>query len=237
MARLMKCFLLIFVAGACATSPARDDSTERNFVFDRAFMLNGDRIDSLNSLINDLEEKVGSQIMIWTQSSLDGASIDSVSLQTASDLGVGRASHNDGVLIFIAEAERQARIEVGLGLENIIPDETAARLLREDLAPNFRSGKYGLGLYLVVEKISRLIQDNSNLVGSKPQYRQRFDSIRSNAKNVNDSLSLHCATIRDTLTNKKIYRNVDTNPTIDGDLSSLMGEIGKMKISKDPDID
>jgi uncharacterized protein len=178
----MKCFLLIFVAGACATSPARDDSTGRNFVFDRAYMLNGDQVDSLNSLINDLEKKVGSQIVIWTQTSLDGASIDSVSLRTANDLGVGRESHNDGVLIFIAEAERQARIEVGLGLENIISDETAARLLRDDLAPNFRSGKYGLGLYLVVEKISKLIQDNSNLVGSKPQYRQRVDSIKNMTK-------------------------------------------------------
>ena len=182
MARLMKCFLLIFVAGACATSPARDDSNERNFVFDHAYMLNGDQVDSLNFLINDLEKKVGSQIVIWTQTSLDGASIDSVSLHTANDLGVGRASHDDGVLIFIAEAERQARIEVGLGLENIISDETAARLLREDLAPNFRSGKYGLGLYLVVEKISKLIQDNSNLVGSKPQYRQRIDSIKNTTK-------------------------------------------------------
>jgi uncharacterized membrane protein YgcG len=133
-------------------------------------MLSSEQVDSLSILIKKLEKKVGSQIAIWTQVSLDGQGINELSYKTFNKMGLGRATHNDGLLILISLTDREARIEVGYGLENIIKDEIAARLLREDLVPNFKLKKYGLGLYLVVEKISKLINDNLKLVGTKPQY-------------------------------------------------------------------
>lgn len=87
----------------------------------------------------------------------------------ADSLGLGRPTYNDGILITIAFKDRMARIEVGTGLENIIKDEIAAEIIREELAPKFREENYGQGLFLVVEEISRLIRDNSHRVGQKPE--------------------------------------------------------------------
>ena len=146
-------------------------------------MLSKEQTDSLNILIQKLEKNIGSQIAIWTQTSLDGKSIDEMANTTFNRMRLGRTPENDGVLIFLSLSDRRARIEVGTGLENIIKDETAARLLRENLVPNFKLEKYGLGLYVTIEKISKLITDNPKLIGTKPQYLQRWDSLKTKEKN------------------------------------------------------
>jgi len=63
------------------------------------------------------------------------------------------------------------RIEVGTGLENILKDEIAARILSEDMAPKFKEGKYGQGLYAAIDKIANLIRINKDQVGVKPMWK------------------------------------------------------------------
>ena len=174
--------LIAVVLTSCGQNKNSTRDFNRKCVFDNAYMLTSDQVDSLNFLIKKLEQNVGSQIAIWTQVTLDNQNIDSLANQLANRWGLGREIQDDGVLIFIAVADRQARIEVGLGLENIITDEIAGRLLREDLGPNFVKEKYGLGLYVVVDKITNLITDNLELVGTRPEYLQRWDSIKSKNK-------------------------------------------------------
>jgi uncharacterized membrane protein YgcG len=175
-------FLLASVLISCGQKINNDQDYTRKSIFDNAYMLTPDQVDSLNFLIKKLEQNVGSQIAIWTQVSLDNKNIDSLSYELFKKQGLGRKIQNDGILIFISLTDRQARIEVGQGLENIIKDEIAGRLLREDLSPKFVAEKYGLGLYIVVDKISNLISDNLELVGTRPEYLQRWDSIKSKNK-------------------------------------------------------
>jgi uncharacterized protein len=85
------------------------------------------------------------------------------------ELRLGRSTHNDGLLITIVTMERKLRIEVEMGLENIIKDEVAGRIIRDDMAPLFRQEKYGQGIYLAVDKISKLIVQHKELVGSQPR--------------------------------------------------------------------
>jgi uncharacterized membrane protein YgcG len=152
-------------------------------IFDYANMLSTQQVDSLSGLIKKLEQKIGAQIAIWTQAKLRGQTIDELAFKTINKLDLGRTPQNDGILICISATDRQARIEVGTGLENIIKDEIAARLLREDLIPNFKLKKYGHGLYVTIDKISKLITDNVKLIGTKPQYLQKWDSLKTKEKN------------------------------------------------------
>ena len=76
-----------------------------------------------------------------------------------------------GLLITISFLDRKARIEVGTGLENIIKDEVAGEIIREDIAPKFREQNYGRGIYIAVSKIDKLIRDNEKLVGTEPSWK------------------------------------------------------------------
>ena len=79
--------------------------------------------------------------------------------------GIGRKDYNDGLLITVALQDRQTRIEVGYGLEKIVKDKIAARIIREDMVPNFQTENYYEGLRVAVDKIKTLIEGNQALVG------------------------------------------------------------------------
>jgi uncharacterized protein len=139
----------------------------RESIFDNAGLLTVQQKDSLSELIMGLEKRVGSQIAIFTIDSLNGEGINEFSLKTAEKMRLGRPKFDDGLLITVAVSNRQMRIEVGYGLEKIIKDEIAARIIREDMAPKFREKDYSGGLKVTVEKLIKLIEDNKELVGTR----------------------------------------------------------------------
>jgi uncharacterized protein len=50
------------------------------------------------------------------------------------------------VIVLLFVRDRRARLEVGYGLEPVIPDAVAGRIIREVMAPRFREGRYASGL-------------------------------------------------------------------------------------------
>jgi uncharacterized membrane protein YgcG len=156
---------LVLVSSCGANKAASDNVKIENRIFDNAHILTDVQEDSVFGLIQKLENDIGSQIAVLTIDSLREEKLEDFSLRTARDLRIGRATHNDGILITIVFGERKTRIEVGTGLENIVTDEIAAALLSDDLAPRFRAEKYGQGIYVTVDKLSKLIRENEKLVG------------------------------------------------------------------------
>lgn len=139
-----------------------------NRIFDYALLLSEKQEDSLFQLIERLDNEIGSQVAIATIFSLEGQRIEEYSLKLFEELRLGRATFDDGILITVAQAERTVRIEVGYGLEKIIRDEIAARIIREEIAPDFRKEDYAGGLITGIKKIIKLIEENEGLVGQRP---------------------------------------------------------------------
>ena len=164
-------FLIITVILLSANCTSRQADTKQAgyvyYVMDSANILSIHEEDSIAMLTQALENDIGSQIAVLTIDSLQGERIETYSLRTANSLGLGRATHNDGILITVSLRDRVVRIEVGTGLEQIIKDEIASRLIREQMAPAFREGKFGQGLYKAIEKMTGLIRENEKLVGQK----------------------------------------------------------------------
>ena len=74
-----------------------------------------------------------------------------------SQVGIGKAGKDNGVLILIAIEEQQWRIEVGYGLEGDITDVESNRIAQEYLVPQFSQGEYGEGLFDTVVALGREI--------------------------------------------------------------------------------
>jgi len=53
---------------------------------------------------------------------------------------IGRADVDDGVMLIVAPNERQVRIEVGYGLEGVLPDEEAGAIITDTVIPRIKSG-------------------------------------------------------------------------------------------------
>jgi uncharacterized membrane protein YgcG len=75
------------------------------------------------------------------------------------------------VLILVAPAERKIRIEVGYGLEPILPDGLAGEIIRNQALPAFRNGDYPQGLTATVQRVAAIIEANQTVT---PAERRRL---------------------------------------------------------------
>lgn len=72
-------------------------------------------------------------------------------------IGIGKKGKDNGVLVLVAMAEHEWRIEVGYGLEGDITDIESNLIAQQHLIPKFREEKYGEGLYDTVVALSQKI--------------------------------------------------------------------------------
>lgn len=136
-------------------------------IFDNVGLLTAGQKKDLYRVIQSLEKEIGSQIAIIIVDTLKGKNINTVSIELANKLNLGRDKFNDGILILTAYKDRKVRIEVGYGLEKIIRDEVANRILREKTIPRFKIQEYYQGLLDTVIEISQLIKHNRHLIGKE----------------------------------------------------------------------
>jgi uncharacterized protein len=122
-------------------------------VNDLADVLSPDEEARLERKLVAYDDSTSNQVAILTIKTLDGYPIEEYALKIFRDWQIGNKNTNNGVLIVAAIEDRQIRIEVGYGLEGAIPDITANQIIRNDIAPAFRSGDYYEGFDKASESI------------------------------------------------------------------------------------
>ena len=123
-------------------------------IIDQTESLANEDIDRIAQLINAERQKKSFQIgvlMIPTLGSDD--SLEEYSLKVARQWGVGDKKKSNGVLLLIAKNDRKMRIEVGNGMEGSLTDALASQIIRNTIAPKFRSGDYAGGVEAGVKRI------------------------------------------------------------------------------------
>ena len=101
---------------------------------------------SLIEMLARYEDKTTHQIVVLTIPSLRGESIEFFSLRVTNAWGIGHRGLDNGILVTLALSDRKVRIEVGRGLEHVIPNELAAKIIKTDMVPAFRNGHYAVGI-------------------------------------------------------------------------------------------
>lgn len=115
-------------------------------VHDEAKVLTQQSIDLLENQLNAYEDSTSNQIAILIVSSLDGEIIEEYSLRVAEKWGLGQEAKDNGALLLIAVSDHKMRIEVGDGLEGVLTDAISSRIIRNEIAPNFRKDDYDGGV-------------------------------------------------------------------------------------------
>lgn len=100
----------------------------------------------LDRRLDELERQTSSEVAVVTVTSLNGVPVEDYALQLFKEWGIGQAKTDNGVLVLVAPNEREMRIEVGYGLEGILPDGLAGQIIRENFIPRFRDDDYNGGI-------------------------------------------------------------------------------------------
>ncbi|MGB2867679.1 MAG: TPM domain-containing protein [Bacteroidota bacterium] len=102
--------------------------------------------DALGKEIKKFEDSTSTQIVVLVVSSLKGASMEEYANKVFEVNKIGREKKDNGVLLVVAMEDRTVRIEVGYGLEGVLPDALCSQIIEREMKPQFREGNYFAGL-------------------------------------------------------------------------------------------
>ncbi|MEO6119402.1 MAG: TPM domain-containing protein [Terriglobales bacterium] len=177
LARVLVLLLALALAPA-AWAEKVSDLKPTNYVNDFAGAMDAGTVNKLNLLGLEVESKTKAQIAVVTIKSLDGETIEQFAVDLFKAWGVGGKQDNRGVLILLAVSDRKYRLEVGYGLEPILPDGKAGGFGRE-MVPDLRAGNYGGAVSLVTNRVAQTIAQDAGveLLGiTAPPPRKRRNS-------------------------------------------------------------
>lgn len=143
----------LLVAGKEIPAPNKGD---RAFVKDVSDVLTDAQEISLCAILKEYFDSTSNQIAILIEPSLENDDLFEYTHRVARDWGIGEADKDNGILIYIASADRETRIHVGYGLEGAVPDFQAKRIIEQIMLPEFRNGDYYEGIQLAVKRIIEL---------------------------------------------------------------------------------
>ena len=124
-------------------------------VNDYAGVLQRQEVIRLGQKLRSYALETSTQIAVVTENSLQGDDPFDYTIKLAQEWGIGGEQDN-GVLIYIAVADRKIAIQTGYGAEGFLPDAMANRIITNIMQPAFRAGRYYEGLDRAAQSIMDL---------------------------------------------------------------------------------
>lgn len=137
--------LLVFICLPIRVS-ALVEPTERFYINDYANILSSDTENYIYQKSQALNNVDGTQIVVVTIPTLDGVSIEEYANELFNNWGIGDNNKNNGLLLLLSLEERMFRVEVGYGLEGILPDGKTGRFQDEYMIPYLKQNKLDEGI-------------------------------------------------------------------------------------------
>ncbi len=159
--------ILLFLAASllllASTAVAADYPSPRGAVNDFAGMMSADMRNRTEALSRELLDKTGAALVVVTVDNMGGESVEEYANKLYQQWGIGKKGEDRGVLLLVSKEDRRLRIEVGYGLEGVIPDGLAGQVRDQHMLPYFKQGRFGEGLYAASLALSSIIANHQGV--------------------------------------------------------------------------
>ncbi len=118
----------------------------QNWANDFTNTLSSDELQQLNLRLKTYEDTTTNQLVSLMIASLDGYPLEEYSYEVAEKNKIGTKENSNGVLLLVVKNDKKMRIEVGYGLEGVLPDALASSIIRNVIAPYFKREEYYVGI-------------------------------------------------------------------------------------------
>lgn len=165
-----------------AQVPAPEKIRAQGYLTDLAGVVDATWKPRIEALCSELDKKSGAQLAVVTIRSLEGEPIEEYANRWLRAWGVG-GKENKGALLILAVKDKKMRLEVGYGLEPVLPDGFAGNVLREMREP-LRRGSYGEALFNGAKTVSDRV---TNPTGAQPGTAPSEPASQPPAQSTDDS--------------------------------------------------
>ncbi len=118
---------------------------------------------SLEGYLQELDQKTGAQVAVVTLQSIDGGEIRDFANRLFEKWGIGKKGDDRGLLILTVLDQRRIWVEVGYGLEPLLPDARVGRILDQSVMPYFRRGDLADGLIAGAQAYGAVIAEQAGV--------------------------------------------------------------------------
>lgn len=156
--RVLHVYVFLFLLGIQVVQAEQPIPEFKSRVVDLTNTLTPTQKQLLEEQLKQLEENKGSQLAVLIVPTTAPEAIEQYSIRVVEKWQLGRKGVDDGVLLLIAKEDRKLRIEVGYGLEGVIPDAVAKRVISEIITPYLKVGDFYGGIVAGVHQLISLIE-------------------------------------------------------------------------------
>jgi len=136
--------LALLLTGVAQAEVAVPQLTRR--VIDLTATLDAQQTQTLESRLAAFETKKGAQLAVLIIPTTQPETIEQFGMRVAEAWKLGRKGVDDGALLLVAKDDHALRVEVGYGLEGVLNDATAKRIVDEVIVPYFKRGEFYPGI-------------------------------------------------------------------------------------------
>jgi len=149
---------VLALVALCGASANAAFPVPQKYISDNAEVISAPVRQAINATLRSLETDTTVEVAVVTVQSLDGLTVEDYANRLFKEWGIGKKGADNGVLVLVAPSERTMRVEVGYGLEPILPDGLAGEIIRTRFTPAFKGGDYLGGITAGVERIAEIIR-------------------------------------------------------------------------------
>ena len=148
-------FLLLAATAAAEPLASIPNPRVRNgtWVADLPGALRAESVARLNQAIGETHRTHGVEMAVVIVRSLDGLTIEDTAEQLFKLWGIGQKGRDNGLLFLWSTGDRKVRVEVGYGLEGVVPDGKAGAILDAYVIPRFKASDFDGGVIAGVEAL------------------------------------------------------------------------------------
>lgn len=135
----------------------------RGWVNDFAGIMDAAKVQGLNAMLGNLKRATGTDVVVVTLPEVPQGDVKTAATELFQEWGIGTRGTDKGVLMLVSVNDRRVEIEVGYGVEGILPDAKAGRILDQFVVPAFTQGDYTSGIVAGTAAIAQIVADDAGV--------------------------------------------------------------------------
>jgi uncharacterized protein len=140
------------------TIPNPKTSNAHAFVSNPDGILKPETVNQMNEYLDSLQAQTKAEVAVVAVNSIGQADYFTFATELFASWKIGKAKHDNGLLILFVLDQRKLKIETGYGLEDVLPDAMCNRIRVQLMNPEFKKGNYDAGLLAGIHRIGSIIR-------------------------------------------------------------------------------
>lgn len=149
----------------------------RVYVVDPANLVGANAKAAANAVLWNLRQKTGAEAVVVVVPNTGDYTREEFSTKLFDEWKIGKADKDNGVLVLIVPDQREAWLATGYGVEGIIPDIAATKIINRSVVANMKNGDLDRAVVAVAQDVANVLSDPDAAAELKSSEKEAWDKM------------------------------------------------------------